>query len=171
LANDNLGEENIKYDTYIWNEINRFEDIYLITGSALNPEDLEKARVAKAYSIIILAKNHEGANKNDAKVLDAEAIFMYKTIAKQHKQVQIVTELASLSTMSFLVTDKDQQQDTAKEPNYYATKPFAAGEIYVGSLLNSLMCQSYFNEKLLDIIEQMILGSSFVPQEITSVYE
>jgi hypothetical protein len=85
LANDNLGEENIKYDTYIWNEINRFEDIYLITGSALNPEDLEKARVAKAYSIIILAKNHEGANKNDAKVLDAEAIFMYKTIAKQHK--------------------------------------------------------------------------------------
>jgi hypothetical protein len=55
--------------------------------------------------------------------------------------------------MSFLVTDKDQQQDTSKEPNYYATKPFAAGEIYVGSLLNSLMCQSYYNDKMLDILE------------------
>ena len=80
LANDNLGEENIKYDTYIWNEINKFEDIYLINGSALNPDDLEKARVAKAFSIIILAKGREGANKSDAKVLDASAIFMYKTI-------------------------------------------------------------------------------------------
>ena len=73
--------------------------------------------------------------------------------------------------MSFLINDKNQQQDTQKEPNYYATKPFAAGEIYVGSLLNSLMCQSYYSEKMLDILEQMILGNSFVPQEITNVYE
>jgi hypothetical protein len=34
-----------------------FEEIYLIWGSALQPEDLEKARVNKARAIIILAKN------------------------------------------------------------------------------------------------------------------
>lgn len=57
LSNENLGDENIKNDTYIWNEINMFEEIYLIWGSALNPDDLDKARVNKAKAIIILAKN------------------------------------------------------------------------------------------------------------------
>jgi hypothetical protein len=65
--------------------------------------------------------------------------------------------------MSFLLSEKDQKNDSGKEPNYYATEPFAAGEIYVGSLLNSLMCQSFYNEKILDILEQMILGNSFIP--------
>ncbi len=45
LSNDNIGEENLSGETFIWSEINRFEEIYLIRGSALNPADLEKARV------------------------------------------------------------------------------------------------------------------------------
>jgi len=54
-----MGDENLNGDTFIWSEINRFEDIYLIRGSALNPADLEKARVQKAKAIIILAKSLE----------------------------------------------------------------------------------------------------------------
>jgi hypothetical protein len=49
-------------ETFIWSEINRFEEIYLIRGSALNPADLEKARVNKAKAIIILAKSYENAS-------------------------------------------------------------------------------------------------------------
>jgi Trk K+ transport system NAD-binding subunit len=46
-------------DTYIWSEINIFEEIYLIRGSALNQSDLEKARVSKAKAIVILSKSYE----------------------------------------------------------------------------------------------------------------
>lgn len=35
LSNDNLGDENMNGFTYIWNELMRFEDIFLIRGSAL----------------------------------------------------------------------------------------------------------------------------------------
>jgi hypothetical protein len=59
LSNDNLVDENLNGDTFIWSEINRFEDIYLIRGSALNPVDLERARVGKAKAIIILSKSYE----------------------------------------------------------------------------------------------------------------
>jgi len=45
LSNEVMGGDNINGDTYIWSEINRFEDIFLIKGSALNPADLEKAFV------------------------------------------------------------------------------------------------------------------------------
>jgi potassium large conductance calcium-activated channel subfamily M alpha protein 1 len=74
----------------------------------------------------------------DAKVMDADAIFMYKTIEKNFRNVSIVTELASMNTMSFLVSEQDQSG--IKNAGYFASKPFAAGEIFVGSLLNSLMC-------------------------------
>jgi len=43
----------------------------------------------------------------DAKVMDADAIFMYKTIEKNYRNVSIVTELASMNTMSFLVSEQD----------------------------------------------------------------
>jgi hypothetical protein len=43
----------------------------------------------------------------DAKVMDADAIFMYKTIEKTYRNVSIVTELASMNTMSFLVSEQD----------------------------------------------------------------
>lgn len=49
----------------------------MIKGSALNPADLEKANVQKAKSIIILAKDFKG---NEMESMDADAIFMYKTI-------------------------------------------------------------------------------------------
>ena len=48
-------------ETLIWSEINRFEEIYILRGSALNPSDLEKARVNKAKAIIILSKSYENS--------------------------------------------------------------------------------------------------------------
>ena len=59
LSNDSIGEENLSGDTYVWDEINRFEDVYVIKGSALNPADLERARISDSKAIIILAKSSE----------------------------------------------------------------------------------------------------------------
>ena len=107
LCNDNFSGsdgEGQNGDTYIWSEINRFEEIYFIKGSALNPADLEKARVQKAKAVIILAKNYENASgAGGQNILDADSIFMYKTIEANYKNVVIVTELASMSAIAFLV--------------------------------------------------------------------
>ena len=81
-----------------------FEDIYLIRGSALSPVDLERARVGKAKAIIILSKSYEsGSGAMTQNSLDADAIFMYKTIEANYKNVVIVTELASVGAIAFLV--------------------------------------------------------------------
>lgn len=50
-----ISNDNIDGDTYIWPEINRFTDIFIIRGSALNPAVLENAMAHKAKSIIIIA--------------------------------------------------------------------------------------------------------------------
>lgn len=75
LSNDNIGDDDMSGDTYIWSEINKFEEIYLKRGSALNPADLEKARVHKAKAIIIFAKNYENTSgAGSQNILDADAI-------------------------------------------------------------------------------------------------
>ena len=121
-------------------------EIYLIKGSALNPADLEKARVGRSKAIIILARSYEnssGAGSNN--ILDADAIFMYRTIEASYKNVVIVTELASMGAIPFLIQGNEEKTQNQK---YFASRPFAAGEIYVSSLLDSLMCQAYYSPKI-----------------------
>ena len=103
LSNDNLGDENMNGFTFIWNELMRSEDIYLIRGSALQQGDLEKAQVKKASAVIILSKSYESSSSSVMhNSLDADAIFMYKTIDAQTKNPIIVTELATINAIAFI---------------------------------------------------------------------
>lgn len=82
--------------------------------------------------------------------MDAGNIFIYRTIFAAYKNVRIVTELEAMSTLAFLVQDNDE---ISQKTSYYASKPFSSGEIYVGSILDSLLCQAYYNEKIMDILD------------------
>ena len=75
---------------------------------------------------------------------------MYKTIEKSYKNVVIVTELASVNAIAFLVQGKE---DSYEKDDYYSSKPFAAGEIFVSNLLDSLICQAYYSPKITEILE------------------
>jgi hypothetical protein len=100
--------------------------------------------------------------------MDAGNIFIYRTIVVKYPNVFIVTELEAMATLAFLVQDNDE---ISTQTNYYASKPFAAGEIYVGSLLDSLMCQAYYNKKIMDILDQFIMGNSNIPSNILKIYQ
>eukprot|EP00347_Sterkiella_histriomuscorum_P011662 403371596 len=169
LSNENLGDEDLNGDTFIWSEINRFEEIYIIKGSALNPADLERARVQKAKAIIILAKSYEnqansGGGGSSQNMLDADAIFMYKTIEANYKNVIIVTELAQMGAIAFLV--QGGNEENYQKQGYFMSRPFASGEIYVSSLLDSLMCQAFYSPKITEILDQLIMGSANTPEKI-----
>ena len=164
-----LTNDTVNGDTFVWPEINRFQDIYLIKGSALNPKILEKARAQRARSIIILAKQNDTTKKSTGQErMDAGNIFIYRTIVANYANVFIVTELEAMANLAFLVQDNDE---ISSQTNYYASKPFAAGEIYVGSLLDSLMCQAFYNKKIMDILDQFIMGNSNTPSNILKIYQ
>ena len=50
------------------------------------------------------------------------------------------------------------------------SRPFASGEIYVSSLLDSLMCQAYYSPKITEILDQLIMGSANTPEKIMKIY-
>ena len=170
LSNDNGRDDGIDWETNIWREINRFEEIYIMHGSALNPADLEKARITKAKAVIILAKPHEGGTSNmkHQTMLDADVIFMYKTIRSTFNNSIIITDLASTSTINFLIEKKDENLE---KYGYSISKPFAAGEIYFSSLLDTLLCQAYYSPKITEILDQLIMGSANTSEKLSKVYK
>lgn len=167
LSNELEGEEDgSNSDTFVWAEINRFEDIYILKGSALNPADLERARIRKAKAIIIVAKG--GLGSSGSKMVDADSIFMYKTIEANFKNLIIVTELASMNAIAFLVPGNEERY---QKLGYFMSKPFASGEIYVSSLLDSLMCQAYYSPKITEILEQLLLGHANTSEKVSKIYK
>jgi len=141
-------------------------------GSALNPADLEKARITKAKAVIILAKPNEGnngaTNLKHQTMMDADVIFMYKTIRSTFSSSIIITDLASTSTINFLIQGKDENLE---KYGYSISKPFAAGEIYFSSLLDTLLCQAYYSPKITEILDQLIMGSANTSEKLSKIYK
>jgi len=87
--------------TEIWKQINRFPKVYFMQGSPLKLSDLEKACIQKATAVVILSK-HSDNDGNNSGMVDADTIFIYKTVKLLNPSIRIITELASISTISFL---------------------------------------------------------------------
>ena len=103
-----LTNETVSGEAFVWPEINRFQDIFLIRGAALNPAILERANAHKARSIIILTKQNETKRSQGQERMDAGNIFIYRTIVAKYKNVSIITELEAMTTLAFLIQDNDE---------------------------------------------------------------
>ena len=93
---------------------------------------------------------------------------MYKTIKKHYSVPIIVTELASVDSITFF---SEKENENAHEEQYYQCLPCASGEIFFSNPLDSLMCQAYYNPKISEILEQLIMGSSSTPRSIMQLYK
>lgn len=153
----------------IWRQVNRFPEIYFLQGSPLKREYLEKACVQKAKCVVIVSRGFDGnqddQNKNST---DADTIVIYKTIQHicQDNPVQIITELISKDTISFLTKKRSEMVESL---GVIMSEPFASGEIYISTMMDQLMCHSFYNPKILEILNQMIMGDAFITAKETEL--
>ena len=47
-----------------------------------------------------------------------------------------------------------------KKYEYDQTPTFASGEVYLSSLMDSLLCQAYYNPALPTVLKQLIVGEN-----------
>ena len=85
-------------------------------------------RIKKASSVVILGKYKENDSSSHSSQVDADTIFIYKTVKLLNPQIRIITELASINTISFLSLARNQN---IKQYGYVVSEAFASGEIYV----------------------------------------
>ena len=140
----------------IWKEIQYYPDIYYMQGNPMKSKDLRKAGIKKAKAVIILSKSTSDIKQSD--MVDADTIFIYKAIKNETKSTMIIAELVSVSALSFL--DSNSDENLIKKQGYWLSPSFAVGEIFIGSMLDTLICQAFYNPFITEILKQLIMGSA-----------
>ncbi|CAD8157114.1 unnamed protein product [Paramecium pentaurelia] len=159
-----------------WAQICYFPEIYFVKGTAMSQRDLIRANIEQAIRVVILspkeistAKFEDDSQENDQIVqqqqltkdqedlLDAKTIFKYRNIVRLKPHIQIVTEFVSPSNIQFLLFDKDY--DLMKQYGYNHTPLFASGQIYFSSVMDGLLCQSFYNPALVQVLYQLLVGN------------
>lgn len=172
-----LGKENLKYIVFLGenisenllNVLSQFPYIIYIQGSPLLPENLYRANIMNASIAVILSNNETNNEEISNQIKDAETIFTYKAIKKCNKNLQIVTDLVSISNMEYLlekcaITSKievDNTDNNTEDFKGFEFCPvFAAGEVYTSCIIDRITCQLYYNPNILTIIEQILSGGA-----------
>ena len=170
-----------------WTQIAYFPEIYYVKGTAMNKKDLFRANIMKASKVVILTPNveevtkkhhhdeterkrdrhHEESQENsnsqkltrdEEDLLDARTIFKYKCVKKIRPEIPIVTELVCPQNLVFILP---QPKDYAimRKYGFAQTPTFASGEIYISSVIDSLICQAYYNSALITVLHQLLVGN------------
>ena len=140
----------------IWKEIHYFPDVYFMQGNPNRREDLKSAKVSKADAVIILSD--KANDPNQIGMIDNDTIFIYKAIKEETNKVLIIAELASASAISYLnVCNSKRNTDNQV---FWLNEAFASGEIFISSMLDTLICQTFYNPYILNILQQLILGDA-----------
>ncbi|KAL4473536.1 hypothetical protein ABPG74_022400 [Tetrahymena malaccensis] len=147
--------------TKIWNDINRFPKIIFIKGSPLKHEDLMRANIQFADKAVIFSKEVTKEMNQVDEMLDSESIFIYKAIQKLNKNVQIMIELVFPSNIHLLHDSSDKQiaQNLIQAGDNTELIPlFAAGQVYISPMIDTLTCQTYYNPHILTVLQQILTG-------------
>jgi hypothetical protein len=129
------------------NQIRKYKNVYRVIGSPLNQETFLRANINYADKVVILGVDTTIKQDLNDEMLDAESIYIYKAIKKCNKEVQIITELVYSSNIDFLMSSLKPNV-----PDYKYTTLFAAGEVYISSIIDTLTCQAYFSPHIVTIL-------------------
>ena len=128
-------------------------------------------------------KNTNNEHILNEEIIDAKTLFVYKSIKNINKNIQIITELLRTNDIEFLLTSEnlkqlyrysnhskefyentqshinDENEEYNKENLLYEITPiFAAGEVYLPSLVDKITAQLFYNSNLLTIINLLLVG-------------
>ena len=148
-------DKNEHISSEIWKDIQYFPDIYYMQGNPIKSDDLKKARVSKAQAVVILSKYNQ--QNQLLEMVDADSIFIYKAIKNESSNTLIIADLISCKSIGFITNSGDENMDNF---GFWLNEAFSSGELYISSMLDTLICQAFYNPYILNIIYQLILGES-----------
>ena len=87
-------------------------------------------------------------------LVDAGSIFAYKLARNLNRNAHVVVEVVHRQNMAFM---GDQDSDKGFS-NYRMSPQFASGSLFTSSMLDTLICQQFYNPELTSIVAQLISG-------------
>ena len=69
----------------------------------------------------------------------------------------IIADISSVNSIGYISVYGDENIESQ---GFWLSEAFASGELYISSMLDTLICQTFFNPYLLSIIQQLMLGDA-----------
>ncbi|ESO82923.1 hypothetical protein LOTGIDRAFT_91677, partial [Lottia gigantea] len=149
--------------------ISQFPLVYWMKGKISSVDDLLKAGINKASHLVVV--NKDKAHKQGEETLaDSETIVAVQTIFRLFPNANIITELSQASNLRFMqfqASDEYSQKisqleqklktETPSNLSYMFRLPFAAGQVFSASMLDTLLYQTFVKGYLITFV-RLLLG-------------
>ncbi len=139
----------------VWQKISIFDAILIVRGSPLEENDIIRAGIFRAKQVVVLADSMKSSDKSYDALVDSDAIFCYQAVKRLNESTQVVVEIVRQSNIGYL----DNSDSSQSFDEFYKFSPqFASGALFTTSLLDTLVCQAFYNPMIIKIIHKLISG-------------
>ncbi|XP_078326064.1 potassium channel subfamily T member 2-like isoform X9 [Crassostrea virginica] len=155
-------------DSTFLETICHFPLVYWMIGSIECIDDLLRAGINMADNVVIV--NKETSNSAEEETLaDCNTIVAVQTIFRLFPSANIITELSQTSNMRFmqfrandsyaytLAKLEKKERTRGSHISYMFRLPFAAGNVFSASMLDTLLYQAYLKDYLITFV-RLLLG-------------
>jgi len=155
-----------------WNHICIFQGVFVMHGSGLEEQDLVRAGIFKAAQCIFLSdteaseddnKLTAGAKAQQAALMDADGIFVFQSIMTVNPHINICVEIVNADNVGFL---DPKEGLVSGDVDYKFTPQFASGALLTSSLLDTLICQAFYNRSIVAIIQLFAAGVTLKDRDV-----
>eukprot|EP01130_Rhizamoeba_saxonica_P016483 TRINITY_DN7629_c0_g1_i1.p1 TRINITY_DN7629_c0_g1~~TRINITY_DN7629_c0_g1_i1.p1 ORF type:complete len:834 (+),score=104.48 TRINITY_DN7629_c0_g1_i1:1-2502(+) len=152
----------------------QYNELHFHIGSPLNWNDLLDAGIERASAFISLSKSDSGSHYLDDASVILPAISIKNNLTKS--KINIVVELYDRTNLSLVKGIVSQIHSDVPDTLVQLNKPisvgygslrefhlspgFINGTVYSSLMLDSLLCQVFFNPDVLEVLQEMILSDT-----------
>lgn len=145
-----------------------FPLVYWMIGSIESLDDLLRAGINLADNIVVVNKESSNAGDEDT-LADCNTILAVQTIFRLFPSANIITELSQASNMRFMqfrakdhyalqLSKLEKREKERGSHLYYMFRlPFAAGNVFSASMLDTLLYQAFVKDYLITFV-RLLLG-------------
>ncbi|KAJ1992015.1 hypothetical protein H4R33_001173 [Dimargaris cristalligena] len=149
-----------------------FQNVYVVEGTPLSSQDLARTYVERARGVIVLsnAKHYASATK---RLIDSSAVLAEINIRSRRsirrRPCFSVLEMVHRHNIKYL-DGETPLKSTDPLASQLLQPSFASGNVFLPTMLDVMMCHSYFNPHILDIYKHLIFSNDHftTPQPTTA---
>lgn len=147
--------------------LEKFDDVFIVKGSPLSRKDLLRAGVARCRKAVVLADSGKGKSSVE-RTVDASSLMTVLSIEALAGEENpfIISEFIQYENVAF-VGEAESVLQSPVDDVYAQTimRPaFMTGHIYAQCMLDTIICQNYYNPHLLNILRHLIFSGIFGPK-------
>ncbi|OLY81977.1 Calcium-activated potassium channel slowpoke [Smittium mucronatum] len=162
------------------NLLEKFENVYFVEGSPLSKSDMVRSRIMTASSAIVLTDSsipdNEGqdeatSQKNSLNIATSDApslivVLNIESLTCNNNNFMLCVELNHRENMKYI--GENSPLEINSEYIQSMLRPcFMSGNCYAPVMLDTLICQSFYNENLIPLLKKLV----FPRGSITKIVE